>query len=102
MVERFETFSPTPWGTAFHGTRSEYEKTVAAYTRRNAEGGRSSPDDIRALGWSVAVHNDYRQGGEMHTFWLFSKEGRCVKGEGLTDADALDQVRQKLNEHPYR
>ena len=31
MVERFETFSSTPWGTAFHGTRSEYDQRVAEY-----------------------------------------------------------------------
>ena len=56
----------------------------------------SVPDDIRAAGWAVAVHNDYRQQGEPHTFWLFTKNGRCVKGEGRTDAEALSQVRADL------
>ncbi|RJP45487.1 hypothetical protein C4587_00910 [Candidatus Parcubacteria bacterium] len=53
----------------------------------------SLPDDIRAKGWSVAVHNDYRLDREPHTFWLFTKNGRAVKGEGRTDAEALNQVR---------
>ena len=61
------------------------------------------PDDIRAAGWVVAVHNDYRLGGRLHTFWLFTKddpkdrpepgEGRFAKGEGEGDAAALNSVR---------
>ena len=54
------------------------------------------PDDIRAAGWSVAVHNDYRLNGERMTFWLFTKGCRAVKGEGRTDREALDQVRAQL------
>lgn len=57
-------------------------------------------DDIRALGWSVAVHNDYRLNGEPHTFWLFTKDGRAVKGEGRTDAEALAQVSAALSPAP--
>lgn len=49
-------------------------------------------DTIRALGWSVAVHNDYRLNGEAYTFWLFTKGSRAAKGEGRTDADALAAV----------
>lgn len=56
----------------------------------------SSPDDIREGGWSVAVHNDYQQGGESCTFWLFTKGIFSVKGEGWTDAEALNQVRTKI------
>jgi hypothetical protein len=41
----------------------------------------------------VAVHNDYRLGGIAHTFWLFTKGDKCAKGEGLTDADALNSIR---------
>lgn len=55
-----------------------------------------SADDIRAAGWSVAVHNDYRLNGQAHTFWLFTKGDRNVKGEGLSDADALNLVRSQL------
>lgn len=54
----------------------------------------STPDDLRADGWTVAVHNDYRQDGQSYTFWLFTKNGRAVKGEGRTDAEALDEVRR--------
>ena len=53
-------------------------------------------DDIRAQGWVVAVHNDYRLNGEAHTFWLFTKGERAIKGEGRTDAAALDIVRAAL------
>ena len=56
----------------------------------------SLPNDLRAKGWSVAVHNDYRIDDVPHTFWLFTKDGRAVKGEGLTDAAALNQVRRLL------
>lgn len=59
---------------------------------------RALPDDIRADGWAVAVHNDYRLKGENHTFWLFTKGERAVKGEGKTDAEALDQVRKIIRE----
>lgn len=45
---------------------------------------------LRAAGWSVAVHNDYRLYGEPHTFWLFTHpDGRWLKGEGRTDEDAI-------------
>lgn len=57
----------------------------------------SSPDDLRALGLTVAVHNDYRLHGKPHTFWLFTDaDDRAYQGEGLTDADALNIVRAKL------
>jgi hypothetical protein len=54
----------------------------------------ASPDDLRALGLMVAVHNDYRLNGETHTFWLMTrKDGMSFKGEGKTDAEALNQIR---------
>ena len=59
---------------------------------------RGSADDIRAAGWSVAVHNDYRVNGLLYTFWLFTQDGRAIKGEGSTDAEALDVVRRILDE----
>jgi len=56
----------------------------------------ANPDDIRAAGWSVAIHNDYRIDGVPHTFWLFTQPilGRYVKGEGRTDAEALNMIRK--------
>jgi hypothetical protein len=45
---------------------------------------------LRANEWMVAVHNDYRQNGNLLTFWLFTHpSGRFIKGEGLSDADAV-------------
>lgn len=53
--------------------------------------------DLRENGWSVAIHNDYRQDGRAMTFWLFTHEdGRWLKGEGASDEDALALVRQAL------
>lgn len=64
-------------------------------------------DDLRAVGWSVAVHNDYTLRGEHFTFWLLTKNERAVRGEGRTDAAALNQIRKRLDipipkgpEHP--
>jgi hypothetical protein len=34
------------------------------------------------------------------TPWLFTKDGRAVKGEGLTDAEALSQVRKQIFNSP--
>lgn len=56
------------------------------------------PDDIRAAGWAVAVHNDYRINGEAHTFWLFTRGNECVKGEGRSDAEALGRARRALED----
>jgi len=48
---------------------------------------------LRSLGWMVAVHNDYKQNGEFHTFWLLTcPDGRYLKGEGKTDDEALEQI----------
>jgi hypothetical protein len=58
------------------------------------------PDDIRAQGWAVAAHNDYRLNGESFTFWLFTKGDRAVKGEGRTDTEALEEIREKLRAQP--
>lgn len=48
---------------------------------------------LRGAGWRVAVHNDYRQHGQEWTFWLLTHpNGRWIKGEGVSDALALDQA----------
>ena len=47
---------------------------------------------IRRKGWAVAIHNDYKQGGHLWTFWLFTKGDRCVKGEARTDQGALELI----------
>jgi hypothetical protein len=56
----------------------------------------SSPDDLRAQGLRVGVHNDYMLGGKPHTFWLLTRNGMAFKGEGSSDAEALDQIRAIL------
>ena len=50
---------------------------------------------LRNDGWCVAVHNDYRLHGSRMTFWLWTHpNGTWIKGEGLTDRDALEQALQ--------
>jgi hypothetical protein len=45
---------------------------------------------LRASGWTVAAHNDYRLNGKSYTFWLFTHpNGTWIKGEGATDEEAL-------------
>lgn len=58
----------------------------------------ASPDDLRDLGWAVAIHNDYWLNGQGMTFWLLTKasNGRFVKGEGRTDAEALNRCRMQI------
>lgn len=60
----------------------------------------SVPDDIRAKGWMVAVHNDYKLNGVFNTFWLFTKDHNgttiAVKGEGVSDSIALNKVRYQI------
>ena len=51
---------------------------------------------LRRLGWSVAVHNDYRMNNETFTFWLFTRGNRCAKGEGKTDEEALKNVMHEV------
>lgn len=58
----------------------------------NENGSEAALAQLRDLGWTVGVHNDYRLAGNSMTFWLLTHpDGRYVKGEGLTDADALSQ-----------
>lgn len=56
----------------------------------------TSPNDLRKLGWSVAVHNDYKLNGENYTFWLMTKNNVALKGEGKTDEEALNQIREQI------
>lgn len=47
---------------------------------------------LRAMGWTVAAHNDYADdAGAARTFWSFvnAKTFQYVKGWGATDAEAL-------------
>lgn len=60
-----------------------------------------SAEDLRGLGWSVAVHNDYRLDGKRMTFWLLNRPGFddeliALKGEGRSDAEALNIIREVI------
>ena len=55
----------------------------------------SSPDDLRACGWLVAVHTDSRHSGRFHTYWLMVRDSTAVRGEGATDAIALGIIRDR-------
>jgi len=54
--------------------------------------------ELRQRGWVVAVHNDYKLQGNLHTFWLFTKGAYCAKGEGQSDEEALAQVLVQVQE----
>ena len=59
-------------------------------------------DTLRQRGWTVAVHNDYRQNGRAHTFWLLTHpNGRYVIGEGETDAQALIECHRQIERYSY-
>jgi hypothetical protein len=63
--------------------------------------GSGSADDLREACLTVAVHNDYRLDGLSMTFWLMTWQPRqgpgvAFKGEGRTDAEALDQIRNQV------
>jgi hypothetical protein len=55
-----------------------------------------SPEDIRAAGWELQSHYDWYLGGERRTRWVFAKDGRCAIGDGYTDKDALNVVRNLI------
>lgn len=58
--------------------------------------------NIRSRGWVVAVHNDYRQNGVHHTFWLFTHGSSCVKSEARTDEEALANCLAQITEQNKR
>lgn len=72
-----------------------------SYIGGNFTFGSSNAGDLRAKGWDVAIHNDYRLHGVRHTFWLLTRKLKCgmtvaVVGEGDDDDDALDKIRQHI------
>lgn len=48
--------------------------------------------EIRKMGWSVAVHNDYYIDGKFFTFWGFSNKDKWIKGEGQCSAQAVESA----------
>jgi len=66
---------------------------TAAFWRESATRlARSLPDDIRAAGWQLLLHQDTATGVQ----WLFVKGTKSVRVEAPTDREALDQVRAEL------
>ena len=57
---------------------------------------RARLEALREDGWTVAVHNDYRQNGKAKTFWLMVKGETALKGEGDTDDEALGQIARRV------
>ncbi|WP_428988192.1 hypothetical protein [Methylocapsa aurea] len=76
---------------------TEEEKGYARGLRDAGYQAEASPEDLRARGWTVAVHNDYRLDGVPHTFWLLTSGTRCVKGEARSDAVALNLCRAAID-----
>lgn len=63
----------------------------------------SKPDDLRKMGWAIAIHNDYFEDGIPYTFWLLTKKDtvspyhtRAIRGEGRNDTIALDHIREQI------
>lgn len=52
-------------------------------------------DDLHQEGLVVAIHNDYKLSNINHTFWLMIKDNIAYKGEGKTNIEALDQIREQ-------
>lgn len=77
--------------------RACYERDLRmAAALQDASGEPAAPKSLhamlaamRAAGWTVGVHNDYRLNGKAHTFWLWTKGRQCLQGEGLSDTEAL-------------
>lgn len=77
------------------GGAGETTENVAKYIRE-LRGKSDAPwailERLRIGGWMVACHNDYRTFGSLRTFWLFTRSGRAIKGEGASDLIALRAV----------
>lgn len=56
---------------------------------------------IRRAGYVVACHNDYKQDGMAYTFWLFTKNGFALKGEGASDEEALSDVEKQIERRQF-
>lgn len=64
----------------------------------------SKPDDLRAQGLQVSTHNDIVHNGVLGTLWIFirSMDRKIFRGEGGSDAEALNQVRAQLKNEAAR
>lgn len=59
-------------------------------------------DYLRENGWSVSIHTDYYIHGKRLTSWLFTKLGRCARGDGHTDECALELALEEAKKSDAR
>lgn len=52
--------------------------------------------DIRSAGWTVELHREYWELGHKMILWLFSNGATLVRGEGPSEADALENARHQI------
>lgn len=57
---------------------------------------RSRPDDLLKQGWELVTHKTVLRDGSPQIVWIFSKGSRILKGEGVSDIQALDEVRRSV------
>lgn len=107
-ASNFTKYKSTDQIKTYEDSRKKYEETYMLLNGNESDDHKyscdfpwSSPNDLRKLGWSVAVHNDYKLNGENYTFWLMTKGNNCLKGEGKTDEEALNQIREQILRGSY-
>jgi len=86
----------TAWAAMAIARIDELQKILPDIQEHMDRNVAASPDDLRALGWVVAGHNDVND----TTFWLLRRGDDLAWGEGKTDAEALNQIREKLTLRP--
>lgn len=79
------------------------EMMQAAAKAERDRGVGSLLEELRNLGWMVAIHNDYWQDGKYYTFWLMTnRSGLYFKGESSMehggDIGALNQIKNAIEE----
>lgn len=100
IVERLQDRLPDA-DEEWHDFDYDVQNAIREIERlRAASPSAATADDLRRRDLVVAVHNDYRQGGKLHTFWLMThQQGDTItayKGEGESDAAALDKIRAQV------
>lgn len=90
----------SPYLTGLAGIFINSQKREQDIKELELKFGSNSPDDLRKLGFTVAVHNDYKMNDTDCTFWLLTKLINnhliALKGEGISDIIALDIIREQI------
>jgi hypothetical protein len=85
-----------PGGSFIDDLRGHLAQFCALLQERLVADPAALPDDLRNAGLTVAMHTDlaYGMGGERMSFWMMVRDdGMSFKGQGATDAEALNQIR---------